>query len=151
MDKTLMRARVVAEARSWLRTPYHPGAGIKRAGVDCGMLPIRVYGALGLIPAIDPGQYSPQWHMHRQEERYLALVMANSREIDTPPGIGDFVLWRIGRLWAHGAIVTEWPMVIHAVSGIGVEIADVSRDCLGARHKLADLDIRTFTVFGERD
>lgn len=32
----LQRAAVVAEARSWIGTPYHNCADVKGAGVDCG-------------------------------------------------------------------------------------------------------------------
>ena len=37
------RAAVVAEARSWIGTPYHHAADVKGHGVDCAMLLIRVY------------------------------------------------------------------------------------------------------------
>ena len=32
------RRAIVREARSWVRTPYHPQGDIKGIGVDCGML-----------------------------------------------------------------------------------------------------------------
>ena len=39
-----------------------------------------------------------------------------AREIapqDVQPG--DFVVFRVGRCFAHGAIVIDWPRIIHAV------------------------------------
>ena len=33
---------------------------------------------------------------------------------------GDFALYHVGNCWAHGAIVLDWPRIIHAVKGRGV-------------------------------
>jgi len=41
---------------------------------------------------------------------------------------GDFVIYRFGRCFAHGAIVLEWPTVIHAVNGKGVILSDGQRE-----------------------
>ncbi|MDO6044547.1 hypothetical protein Q4P48_08410 [Neisseria gonorrhoeae] len=49
-SETDLRARIVEEARSWLGTPYHHHAMVKGAGVDCAMLLVAVYGAVGLLP-----------------------------------------------------------------------------------------------------
>ena len=121
------REAVVREAMSWLRTPYHPRARIKGVGVDCGQFPAAVYHAAGVIPAIPVGRYSPQWHMHQTEQRYLAEVLSYAREISCPLP-GDFVLYHVGKGWAHGAIITGWPTIIHAVTGQGVTLGDASRD-----------------------
>lgn len=45
------RAEVVAEARTWLSTPFHHNAEIKGVGCDCGGLLRGVSIALGLLPA----------------------------------------------------------------------------------------------------
>ena len=74
------RAAVVAAARGWLQTPFHHGACVRGVGVDCLQLLIGVYGGLGLIPAIDPGPYPWDWHMHKDEERYLNGVAQVSGE-----------------------------------------------------------------------
>ena len=44
------RAAVVAEAATWLRTPYHHMGRVKNAGTDCLMLLAEVYEAAGVIP-----------------------------------------------------------------------------------------------------
>jgi cell wall-associated NlpC family hydrolase len=49
-SEAAQRATVVAEARSWIRTPYHNCADVKGAGVDCGMLLVRVFVDTGLMP-----------------------------------------------------------------------------------------------------
>ena len=48
-----MREKIVAEARSWIGTPYHNCADIKGVGVDCGMLLVRVYVDTGVVPPFD--------------------------------------------------------------------------------------------------
>ena len=111
----------MAEARTWLRTPYHHRGSIKGVGVDCAHFPMAVYSACGLILPIDTYDYPPDWHMHRSEERYLNQVRAVATEIDLEKvGPGDFVLFKVGRCYAHGAIVIEWPRIIHAVLRLGV-------------------------------
>lgn len=119
MNEAEARQAVIAEARSWIGTPYHHMAQVKGAGVDCAMFPAAVYAAAGVIapPAIE--FYPPDWHLHRGAERYLERVVAYAAEIDAPEP-GDFVLWRIGRAFAHGAIAIAWPRIVHPVVGIGV-------------------------------
>jgi NlpC/P60 family putative phage cell wall peptidase len=109
------RAAVVAEARSWLGTPYHHAADVKGVGCDCAMLLVRVYCDLGLVPPFDPRPYTRDWFLHRSEERYLAFLLARSQEVRAPIE-GDIVLFRIGRCYAHGGIVTmtEPFTIIHA-------------------------------------
>ena len=110
-----MRERVVAEARSWIGTPYHNCADIKRVGVDCGMLLVRVYVDLGLVPPFDPRPYTPDWHMHRSEELYLKGLLERSVKIDAPLP-GDVILFKVGRCYSHGGIVTRLsPLtIVHA-------------------------------------
>lgn len=49
--RTVSRQAFVAEARTWLRTPYVHQARLKGVGVDCIGLPIGVGRVLGLVPA----------------------------------------------------------------------------------------------------
>lgn len=134
------RAAVVAEAMSWLRTPYHHRARVKGAGVDCAQFPIAVYGAAGEIPDVRP-DYPIQWHLHRDAERYLEhverfarLISEKARGADEPivgtrPTVGDFAVWRFGRTFSHGAIVlNDEGDVIHAHVGRAVEIGNMFRD-----------------------
>lgn len=109
------RAAIVAEALSWLSTPYHHHGRIKGVGVDCAMLPAEVLEAVGAIPHLEP-EYSPQWMLHRDEEKYLEWVRPYAREIcreQVQPG--DLVMWKFGRTYSHSAIVIDPPTIIHAV------------------------------------
>ena len=80
-----LRQRIVEEARSWLGTPYHHQAMVKGAGVDCAMILVAVYRAVGLIPAgFDPRPYPQDWHLHRDAERYLGNITRFCHEVETP-------------------------------------------------------------------
>lgn len=108
------REQIVNEAKSWLRTPYRHKARVKGGGVDCAQLLIAVYSACGLIdPDFAVEDYPMDWHLHRDEERYLNHVLAHAHAVKTPQQ-GDVALFRFGRTVSHGAIVLEWPLVIHA-------------------------------------
>lgn len=136
MSTNEMRSRIVSEARSWIGTPYISNAMIKGpgGGTDCAMLLFAVYGSLGLIPGVaDPRPYSPQWHIHRTEEKYMEAVLKYAKQIDGPPLPGDLVMFRIGQVHAHGAIVVGWPNVVHARGGAAVAEEDISKDVLGKR------------------
>jgi len=125
-SQSIQRAAVVAEARRWIGTPYHHLGDVLGAGVDCGMLLVRVYVDAGIVPPFDPRPYSNQWHLHRDDERYLGAMMACSTEVETPKP-GDMAVWKIGRSYAHGAIVVGWPLVIHAYQPEGIVVeSDIS-------------------------
>jgi cell wall-associated NlpC family hydrolase len=107
------RAAVVAEAMTWLRTPYHHLARVKGAGVDCAQILIAVYAAASVIDAFDPGFYVHDWMLHRSEEIYLGWVEKYAHCVEVPQP-GDIALYRFGRTVSHAAIVVDWPTVIHA-------------------------------------
>lgn len=112
------RADVVAEAISWLGTPYHHMGRVKGAGVDCGQLLLDVYNKAGLIPEIDVGYYPSDWHLHRSEEQYLSWVSKYAKPTNSPR-LGDIVVYKYGRCISHGAIVINYPLVLHAYLGLG--------------------------------
>lgn len=115
-----MRDRIVEEARSWIGTPYHHMADRKGEGVDCGMLLIRVYASLGLCDDFDPRPYTFDWMLHRSEELFRDRLLARSKIVEQPQP-GDIILFRVGRCYSHGSIVTsvEPLKVVHAVLRYG--------------------------------
>lgn len=124
MTEAEERAHVVEVARTWIRTPYHDRAAIKGVGVDCAMLLVAVYSDAGIVPVEDPGHYSSQWYLHHSEEKYLAEVEKYAHQIEGPPKPGDVVVYKVGRAFAHGGIVTDWPNIIHAVKEANMVIED---------------------------
>jgi hypothetical protein len=105
-NESVERAAIVAAARSWIGTPYHNCADVKGAGVDCGMLLVRVFVDGGLCPRFDPRPYPADWHLHRGEERYLGFLFDRCREVAEPLP-GDIMVLRYGRCYSHGGIVTR--------------------------------------------
>lgn len=101
-----MRSKIIAEARSWIGTPYHNCADIKGVGCDCGMLLVRVFVDLKLIEPFDPRPYTADWHLHRGEERYLDALLSRAVKVDAPQA-GDVMLFRVGRCYSHGGVVTK--------------------------------------------
>ena len=122
------RQNVVQEAISWQRTPYHHQGNLKGVGVDCVMFMIEVYRRCGLLSdLVDPRPYSHDWHMHRSEEVYLGGVEQLADRVDVPQP-GDIALFQFGRCVSHGAIVIEWPLVIHSfIEHGGVVQTDISK------------------------
>ena len=49
---------------------------------------------------------SSDWHLHRGEERYLGFLLARAREVAAPLA-GDVILFKYGRCFSHGGIVTR--------------------------------------------
>jgi cell wall-associated NlpC family hydrolase len=111
------RARVVAIALEWERTPYVHQGRIKGKCADC-TFPAKVYEEAGLMPAIEIPQYGPQAHLNRQAAPYIFIVERHAkREITEKDALpGDLVMFRIARTWSHSAIIIDsgWPHVIHA-------------------------------------
>ena len=140
MNEAELRAAIVAEAKSWIMTPYVSNGMIKgrRGGTDCAMFPLAVYANAGFIPKeFDPRPYPPEWHIHRNEEKYMNYVLQFAKEVKGPPEReplpGDFVMFHIGLAFAHGAIVLDWPKIIHARGADFVVPENVSLNTTGKR------------------
>lgn len=104
---------IIDSAMTWLGTPYHHRACVKGAGVDCAQIIKAVFIEVGLIDNFEEGDYPPDWMQHRSEERYLSFVTDRAALVDTPLP-GDVALYKVGRCFAHGVIVVDWPLIIHA-------------------------------------
>jgi cell wall-associated NlpC family hydrolase len=127
---------VAAAAREWIGTPYHHAADVqgRKGGVDCAMLLVRVYCDLGLVEPFDPRPYTRDWMLHRSEEKYLGFLLARARIVEAT-GLGDVILFRVGRCFAHGGIVSKTkPLtMIHAHSQAGFVVEDEVLRCPLAR------------------
>lgn len=113
-----MRASIVAEAYTFLRTPYRHCANIKGVGVDCAMLLVEVYRTVvpHIVPLdFDPRPYSPEWHLHRDEEKYLLGLGKYAHQVEHAQ-LGDVEAYRFGRTTSHAGIVVSDEFVIHATN-----------------------------------
>lgn len=120
---TLRQALVVAEARSWIGTPYVHQASCKGAGADCLGLIRGVWRAvLGQEPEPVPS-YSPDWGEAAGREILQGaalrwLRMSSGAEVCP----GEVLLFRMreGRIAKHLGIASGPDSFIHAYSGHGV-------------------------------
>lgn len=135
-----LRLKVVEEAESWIGTPFHHAGRVKAGGVDCLMLLAEVYERADVTAHIEPPFYVPDWHLHRDAERYMEGLIGYACPVDEPQP-GDIALFRFGRTFSHGAIVVAWPRVIHAYWAIGVVWGDATL------YPLAGRSVRFFSPF----
>ena len=117
----IARDAVVAEARSWIATPYQHQASAKGAGCDCLGLVRGVWRALyGAEPEAAP-PYAPDWAELGGEELMLDAArrwLRPSNEISA----GDVLLFRMaaGAPAKHCAIASDEGRMIHAYWGRAV-------------------------------
>lgn len=127
LDTQQNRQLVLEEAITWIKTPFHCNANLKGVGVDCGHFLAEVYRAVGIeVPEVTE-QFRIDWHLHERTERYLNIVSPYTHHVETPM-MGDIVMFKIARVYGHSAIIVNWPTIIHARWGSGVEYCDVSID-----------------------
>ena len=121
-----VREAIVAEAWTWLRTPWHHRARVKGHGVDCAQFLCAVYEAAGAAPHVDLGAYPRDWHLHQDRPRFLEVLRQYAQPADAALP-GDIAMFLFGRHPAHGSIVTAWPRILHAYRDEGmVAESDVS-------------------------
>jgi NlpC/P60 family putative phage cell wall peptidase len=139
MNEPATRAAVVAAARQWIGTPYHVCADVKGVGCDCAMLLVRVFVDLGLVAPFDPRPYSSDWHLHRSEEVYLRLLLERAHPVEAPEP-GDVVLFRYGRCFSHGGIITNArPLtIVHAFAAAGVVLEEAISHNAAIAHRLGE-------------
>ena len=148
------RAAVIAEARTWLGTPFAHRATVKGAGVDCAQLVRLVYIATGIMPlSVDPGIYASQWHLHRDEERYLAWADWLAVEVPRPQP-GDVAIWKFGRVFSHAGIIIDDEHVLHAFADnreVTIDAARMGKLSMMAGPKGAvPRPVKYFDIFAKR-
>ena len=106
---TLTRSTIVAEARSWIGTPYRHQASLKGVGCDCLGLVRGVWrAAIGIEPERAP-PYSRDWAEASGEETFARAARNHLAEIDPALVLpGDVLLFRYAPRYPakHAAIVT---------------------------------------------
>lgn len=108
-----LRAQIVQIAASWLKTPWHHEARLKGAGVDCAQFLLAVYAEAGLITDYTPDRYPQDWYLHRDEPLFMREIEKHCNPV-AQGLVGDIVMFKFGRAPAHGAILMEPNIVIHA-------------------------------------
>lgn len=102
---------IVAEARSWVGTPFHWQASVKGRGCDCKGLIVGVARALGL-PGAD-SLYAEMADYHNVDERLLKRGLAECLDRADEPQPGDVLLLRVAAKPQHLAILSDNNRMIH--------------------------------------
>jgi hypothetical protein len=147
MTEFEQRAAVVAEAMRWTGTPFAMNCAIRGVGVDCARLAAAVYVECGLLSPLVLAtlpHFAADWARHTSDEGYLRLVQQHLREVDAPLP-GDMAIFKLERIWAHGAIIMQaWPTIMHVCRrGMRVSLADAHQEPLLKRRP-----VRFFSPFG---
>ena len=129
MSTTVTRDAIVAEAMSWLGTPYRHQASLKGVGCDCLGLLRGVWRALlGDEPEAMPA-YTPDWAEAKGAETFAQAGSRHLVAIDIgEAGAGDVLLfrWRANVPAKHAAILVDEGRFIHAQQGAAVALATLS-------------------------
>jgi NlpC/P60 family putative phage cell wall peptidase len=114
------RDDVIAEARSWIGTPWHHQASVKGVGCDCiGLIRGVLEPFVGRIEV--PLDYSPTWHLYRSEPRLYQGFKAVADAINLTQALpGDILLFGAGKGPAHHcAFLTSEGGLIHSYQEVG--------------------------------
>lgn len=115
-----MRQAVLAEAGTWLGTPYRHQASRKGVGADCLGLVRGVWRALYGAEPQPAGPYQPDWAEASSDDRLLAAARRHCREIDVAVAMpGDLLVfrWQPNLAAKHLGILAPDDRFIHAYQG----------------------------------
>ncbi len=120
------RAKLRAEAASWLDTPFRARAAVKGAGVDCVQLTARIMVACALIKSYVFPRYTMDWAKHHDRSLVLEWLTTCPRVIRVDdaesPRFGDVVCFKVGRCVQHVGVALDPPHFINAVEGMSVSL-----------------------------
>ena len=123
MNRKEIRKCVLAEARSWIGTPYVHQTSCKGFGTDCLGLVRGIWRKLyGCEPQATP-DYSPDWNEVSGEEQLLQAARQWFEPINLPDALpGDLLLfrWKGSAVVKHVGILTDNNRFIHAYERSGV-------------------------------
>lgn len=139
MTEAEFRTAIVAEALTWIGTPYRVAGRVKGAGVNCAQLLYGVAKNSVLPDAPEPKWFSAQLTYHSKEERVAEYIMAyGAHEIEeSEVRPGDIVLYKIGQAHGHAGIVIDWPgRMVHCTPPHGCyEGHGIKEGFLAAKHR----------------
>jgi NlpC/P60 family putative phage cell wall peptidase len=116
-------SKVVAEARTWIGTPYLHQASVKGVGCDCLGLVRGVWRAVyGCEPEPTP-PYARDWAEVAASEPLAEAALRHMTPVnprDCAPGDVLLFRWRAGMVAKHAAIMASSTTMIHAHDGAAV-------------------------------
>ena len=138
-----VRTQIIAEARSWIGTPYLHQASVKNVGCDCLGLVRGIWRAVyGDEPEQTPA-YSPDWAESAKREQLAMAARRHMREIDLgeicPADLLIF-RWRSHVPAKHLAIVVSPKTMVHAQQG--AQVCEVAISNWWTRHIAYAFELR---------
>lgn len=133
-----MIERIIEEARSWIGTPFYPHVAIKGVGADCVTFALRVFQSAGAIPESQAlPEYSLDGGSHLQESAVTNWLAATGyfHKVQTAPGIGDVITFKVGRVDHHVGIVVAKTKFVHCIRRYGVVESDLRDETWSSRLK----------------
>jgi cell wall-associated NlpC family hydrolase len=140
MSEQEQRQAVIAEALTWIGTPFLMNAEVKGIGVDCAHLLVACYRKAG-VKTEDAPRATRDWHLHTKEQKYLGILDRHCNRVKDPqPGDIAAFRFRTCPVFAHSGIVVNWPVMIHAMYGRKVEQVDARQIPSIILHEVIFLD-----------
>lgn len=116
------RGQLIAEARSWIGTPYRHQASLKHVACDClGLIRGLYRFAYGAEPQPVPA-YSPDWAEAGKQETLLGAARQCLVEVSLEtmrPGDVLLFRWRPNMPAKHCALLVDPGRIVHAYDGAG--------------------------------
>jgi cell wall-associated NlpC family hydrolase len=142
------REEAVQGARAWKGTPYVMRGRLRGAGCDCATFLAEYLIEIGAVADVDVPLYAGDWFHHSTDERYLRSIVKYA--VQTAEGVcagtlaalpGNLILFRsVGsKFFNHGAVIVQWPRILHSVLG-GVAEANAVQHPLTAFRSYAIFD-----------
>ena len=118
----ITRAQIIAEARSWLGTPFMHQQAMKGVGADCYGFARGVLSAVGALAEDYESRLPPEALAYRNPNGAMMLAACEQLGVRVPVDRiqpGDFLLMRMERQPQHFAIVGDYRYgglsIIHAL------------------------------------
>ena len=110
---------LVAQARTWIDTPYHHAGRAKGHGVDCIGLVIGAARELGAVVPFDTTAYGRGDNLALMTQGLMEFCAAYDTDVTLAPG--DILIFRGGSILHHVAIYTgpEMGAMIHVYNTVG--------------------------------
>ncbi|TVO75145.1 NlpC/P60 family protein [Sedimenticola selenatireducens] len=110
----ITRADIVIEAKTWIGTPFHHQAAVKRVGCDCAGMVKGVWRELGNDVSKVPVDYP-----RTPSGGNLVRILIEFLDRTVTPKAGDVILFTLLNEPQHLGILTDKNTVIHAYQPFG--------------------------------
>jgi cell wall-associated NlpC family hydrolase len=115
----IKREDFIAEALSWVGTPYRTLQSCKGIGCDCAGFVYGTMKKVGLLPPdYMPPRVSSQWYFHKANDIFVEelhrIGAVNIPVTETRPG--DIISFKYGRAQSHLVILLPTLKIVHCLA-----------------------------------